>query len=147
MSAILFRAAVVTSALMISSASAVVVWFSLFDEPWLTYPVLPFPVLMPTVHAGQSIPLSVQRCNSGKATRTYISSHSLVSIDQSQPEVILPPINASVKPGCSPVESHANLIPRDTQPGFYRIEGITEINGAVRNFSLPWSSEQFEVAP
>ena len=147
MTSILFRSAAAASTLMIASASAVVVWLSLFDEPWLTYPVLPFPVLIPTVHADESIPLSVQRCNSGKATRTYISSHSLVSIDRSRPEIVLPPIFASVKPGCSPVESHANLIPRDTRPGFYRIEGLTEINGAVRNFSLAWMSEPFEVVP
>ena len=147
MSASVFRVFVAGAALTTSVGSAFVVWLSVFDEPWLTYPVLPFPVVMPTVHAGESIPLSVQRCNSGKATRTYISSHSLVPIDRSQPEVVLTPINASIKPGCSPVESHANLIPRNTRPGFYRIEGLTEINGAVRNFSLPWMSEPFEVAP
>ena len=147
MSSILFRAAISISALMIAFASAIVVWLSLFDGPWLTYPILPLPVLMKSVHAGEAIPLSVLRCNSGEATRTYIISHSLVSIDGSQLEVVLPPLTASAKRGCSTVESRVNIVPAGTPPGTYRIEGITEINGAVRNFSLPWMSEPFEVVP
>ena len=143
----LVRIAVAASALMIATASAVVVWLSMFDHAWLTYPILPLPVLMKSVRAGEVIPLSVRRCNSGEATRTYIISHSLVAVDGSRPEAVLLPLTASAKTGCSTAESRVNIVPPGTLPGIYRIEGVTEINGAVRNFSLPWSSEPFEVVP
>ena len=147
MNAILFRAAVAMCAVMIAFTSAVVIWLSVFDKSWLTYPIMPLPVLMKSVHAGEVIPLSVRRCNSGEATRTYIISHSLVAIDGAQPEVVLPPVPVSAKPGCSTAESRINIIPPGTPPGVYRIDGITEINGWVRNFSLSWASEPFKVVP
>lgn len=147
MNLVLFRTLAALCALMIAGASGVVVWLSIFDKSWLTYPNMPLPVLRTTVHAGEVVPLSVRRCNSGDTTRTYIISHSLVAIDGSQPEVVLPPITASAKRGCSTVESRINIVPLSTPPGVYRIDGTTEINGWVRNFSLLWYSEPFKVVP
>ena len=143
----LFRVSAAGASVVMATASAFVVWLSVFDGPWLTYPVQPFPVLMQPVHAGEVVPLRVLRCNNGETTRTYIFSHSLVSVDKARPDVILPPITSSIAPGCATVESRVNIVPPGTAPGRYRIEGNTEINGNVRSFSVLWNSEVFEVVP
>ena len=147
MNAAVFRAFAAAAAIATTLGSAVVVWAIVFEDPWLEYPVIPFPVLLPAVHAGEVIPLSVRRCNTGTTTRAYVFAHSLVSVDGAQTEVVLPPVTASVSPGCSTAQSRVNIVPRGTKPGIYRINGVTEINGIVRSFPLQWESEPFEVLP
>ena len=117
-------------------------YYTFFEPPFLTYGNLPFPVLTPRVKDGNAVLLDVRRCNSDTKTRIYALAHSLVGETMT---ILLPAVPTSIRPGCSQSFSAINVIPLNTPPGTYHIEGYAEVQGTLRTSSIAWRSEPFEV--
>ena len=139
-----------------------VLWFGVFARPYLSYPNLPFPTVLPNsgtgsapwalnpharVRPGEAIFLGVNRCNSDSELRVYTIGQLLIPDDGVGPPYAMSPGGGiPIKPGCWPVISAANVIPRGLPPKRYHIEGASELNGVVK-FVVRWSSESFDVVP
>jgi hypothetical protein len=147
MNMLMFKVFVATTAVLVTASSAMMVWFCVGEEPWLAYTNSPFPqTLKQPVKPGDAVSLSIGRCNTDSRTHTYLFAHALISLDSARPDVVLESGVATVKPGCHLDEARANVLPVTTRPGKYKIGGVTEVNGTLRSFAVPWSSESFEVA-
>ena len=117
-----------------------------FERPWLVYKNVPFPPVAHKIHAGDVIPLHVERCNSSAVRRVYRFSHALVSNDRPRElPLTLPESMGFVAPGCQEFDSDANTIPLGTTPGTYHIIGLSEINMTVGTVLVEWYSQTFEV--
>ena len=119
------------------------IYLMYFEQPFLSYGNLPFPVLTPKVKPGEAVSILVIRCNSDNRTRSYLLSHTLVG---GQLKIILPANSVSLDPGCRKEVSAVNVIPIGTSPGVYRVEGFAEVQGTIRASSIHWESESFEVS-
>lgn len=117
-------------------------YYGFLEPPFLTYGNVPFPVLTPRVKDGGTVLLDVRRCNSDTKTRIYGIAHSLVGETMT---ILLPALPTSIRPGCSESFSAINVIPVDTPPGTYHIEGYAEVQGTLRTSVIPWRSEPFQV--
>ena len=117
-------------------------YYAFLEPPFLTYGNLPFPVLTPQVRDGNTVILDVQRCNADSKTRVYAIAHTLVGETMT---ILLPTVPTSIRPGCSQSFSAINVIPPNTPPGTYHIEGYAELQGTLRAFSIAWRSASFEV--
>ncbi len=138
-------------------------WFWFGEQPYLSYPRLPFPVLdfadvdeqgepvvrrgvVRKVKRGQIAHLLVDRCNSDDVERSYLTGRMLVPLDvPSRLPYVLETRAAPARPGCEQVVSKLNSIPKDAVPGLYYISGTAEVNGSIRTFVVTWHSEPFEV--
>ena len=129
------------------SSSATIIYLRFFEPPFLSYEGLPFKVAGPA-RPGESVKMTVTRCNSGERTRTYELAHWLRRLDANDPIVVLPPGKVSpIPPGCQTVVSAANVVPAGTVPGAYRVGGAGITKGAMRTVEVEWYSEPFEVIP
>lgn len=117
------------------------------EVPYLSYTKLPFPVLTKTVKAGERVLLTVLRCSADNKTRVYNISHLLMPEDRKLRPVVLDATAASIEPGCTEAISSVNQVPVGTAPGRYHVEGLAEVNGTIRTFSVGWRSEPFTVVP
>jgi hypothetical protein len=126
---------------------AVVVGFGfLIEKPYLQYTNLPFPVMnTEPIKPGATVYLQVARCNADSIRRTYIVSRTLIPLDSSLQEYVLPAGAASIAPGCHVDISAVNVRPDKVLPGRYYIEGAAEVNGFIRTFVVRWTSQPFEV--
>lgn len=120
-----------------------VTYFMFWEKPFLTYPQLPF-VSPRIVSPGDAVNLEVLRCNSDDKVRTYIMSHTLIGLETQQ-RYVLPAQVVSTEPGCKRVVSGISVVPLGVSPGFYMIEGYSEVAGTIRTFSVHWYSEAFRV--
>src|SRR6266403_5467736 len=50
------------------------IWSKYFEEPYLTFQNLPFPVLA-KAYPGRVVPLAIERCNLSHWKRTYVTTH------------------------------------------------------------------------
>jgi hypothetical protein len=119
-----------------------IIWF---EQPFLSYTTMPIKVLKPSVTAGEVIELQVDRCNSTDKTQTYTAARTLRRLDKPQIAILLETAALTVAPGCTKAITVAHRVPALTQPGQYRIQGVSLVDGTVRTFSVPWLSEGFEV--
>ena len=117
----------------------------LFDTPDLTYYPLPFPMVREVVYPGEVATAIARRCNSRKTVLTYKSSRQLKRENSTQPAVVLDGVQISAEPGCTTVSTRANVIPEDTQPGFYRFSGVALIPGLIDVHEVGWNTDVFEV--
>ena len=134
--------------LLILGVFTTAMYLMFFEEPWLSYKNRPFPILHPTVRAGEVIPMRVIRCNSTARRRTYGFSHSLVRDDQ--PTVLpiqMPPAEVFIDSGCHDADSLANVIPVNTPPGRYHVIGLATIQMISGPYSVEFDSQSFEVVP
>lgn len=118
-------------------------YFIWFEPPVLSYNNLPFPALN-NPKAGEAALFQVIRCNSDSKQRLYTISRRLIGIDNST-VYILPASVVSIEPGCTTEVSAANVIPASVKSGRYTLEGYGEIAGTLRNSSVRWYSQTFEV--
>ena len=125
--------------------AGLVVFFAIFEGPYLSYPSLPLKVLGPA-KPGESVRLLVTRCNSSADPLEYEVSHWLKDIDTTEPEIVLPTSRLLPLPsGCQTVISALNIVPLGTHPGRYIVGGIGAVRGVLRTFRVPWYSEPFDV--
>jgi hypothetical protein len=136
------------ASLMAVLTAGVVAWALFVEQPWLSYENLPFPPVAAKVHAGDVIPLMVKRCSSAEQTRSYAITHSVQTLSGSGKPVVMPSGFVTIEPGCEPpTVSEFNRIPMSVTPGMYRIHGVAVVDGTLRTFAVPWSSQPFEVIP
>lgn len=132
-----------------------IVYYFFLEEPFFSYINLPFAVLsvsadpnqITRIKAGDAVPMLVRRCNSSRVTHVYTLSHSLVRMDRSTAEVILPASITSISPGCSEILRRDTIVPPDTAPGLYQITGVAEVQATIRSVTVTWQSQPFEVTP
>lgn len=130
------------NALCLIAVMAIGGYYAFLEPPFLSYGNLPFPVLTPRVKDGNVVLLDVSRCNSDTKIRIYVVAHSLVGETMT---ILLPALPTSIRPGCSQSFSAINVVPLNTPPGTYHIEGYAEVQGTLRTSSIAWRSESFEV--
>ena len=117
------------------------------ERPYLSYPSHPMRVIGTTFHAGDMVPVEVQRCNNSFEQKTFMSSRALVNVLTQLPvEAAVSLIEA--KPGCTEkFINAASRIPLGTPPGIYHYTGRSDINGLLRTFDVTWVTQEFEVKP
>jgi len=120
-------------------------WALYIERPDLTYENLPFPAELRQVRAGQVMPLTVRRCNHSTGIKAYVITHALVNVETGA-KIIMPDALTTMQPGCETVTSTINLVPTATPPGRYYVSGAGIIEGRIRTWVVPWTSEAFEVA-
>lgn len=115
------------------------------EQPWLSYPMQPFPLPRKEYHPGEQVTFPVARINADTREHVYSTSHRLVC--DGRPEVMLPgtpPVSIDV--GLSTSTSAINAIPADTPIGsqcYFR--GVAEINGQMLSWTVGWRTERFRV--
>ena len=124
----------------------VYVYSKFFEEPWLSYKVMPFEVKAPNF-AGNPIVYTIIRCNDSGRTKTYTTTRSIQKMGGNQPPFILPSTDLSVEPGCEPASPIINVIPDNATPGFYRFMGVAKVQGIFDTHEVIWSTKVFEVLP
>ena len=115
------------------------------EEPYLSYKPLPFPMVNPRVYPGAVAAAIASRCNSRDRVMSYRSSRQIKRENSTQPAVILDSVEISAEPGCTTVSTRANVVPEDTQPGFYRFSGVAVIKGLMVDHEIGWNTDVFEV--
>lgn len=131
--------------LFLFGLSTYLFYFFLTEKPYLSYAVLPIPVLKENVRAGDIMPLEITRCNSSDRRHIYSSAHYLDDLGYDQEIMALDMFYVSIDPGCLKTISSLHRIPESTQPGRYQIIGTAKIPGILRNFEVDWISEPFNV--
>lgn len=114
------------------------------QEPYLSYPNTPFPVQTPYVRPGDTVVLTVQRCNNSKRDGIYQIARTMENIATGRQQVLSDSI-VQVSPGCAEIASRANIVPVGTLPGRYRLLGLSQIQASFRIHYVGWSSQPFEV--
>lgn len=123
----------------------ILIYAMFIEEPFIRYQNLPFPVETP-VEQGRTVPIVIERCNDSATEQAYMSTRKLRNVD-SDKEILLPNNSVSISPGCSRSTSRSVVIPQETRPGRYVIEGEVTFHGIIRRYSIPWYTETFEVIP
>ena len=132
---------------MLVSVSVGAGLYFFFEPPFLSYRELPFPTKFPAVRRGEVMPILVTRCSTADSTRTYGIAHKFVPVGWDGVEVTMKAEFASIEPGCGPTWSEINQTSKTMQPGTYRIVGVSDAKGTVRNYAVEWWSVPFEVLP
>ena len=115
------------------------------EEPYLSYHPLPFPMIDHTVYPGGVAAAIAKRCNKKDIRMSYASTRQLKRENSTQPAVILEAVEITADPGCTTVSTRANVVPEDTQPGFYRFSGVANIRGLMVEHKVGWNTDVFEV--
>lgn len=134
-----------TLAVFILFVVCVYVYSRYLEEPYLSYKPLPFPIVSSPIYPGSVAAAIASRCNSQNRVMSYHSSRQFKRENSTQPAVILESIEISAEPGCATVSTRANVVPEDTQPGFYRFSGIAIIKGLMVDHEVGWNTDVFEV--
>ena len=129
---------------LVAAAISTMFYFTLLEQPYLTYENLPFPTTVESVKQGEIIPVRVIRCNSDSTTHSFALSNSLYNIDTGQ-YTLLPGFSIMIAPGCTDAISRINRMPTDLLPGRYKLFGTAEIRGKIRTFIVDWNSAPFNV--
>ena len=146
--AMTLRALAALAAVLAALCITIVVWAMLFEKPFLSYENVPFPTQIAQVKAGDAIPVTVRRCSTADGPRFYDISHELRSVANPEHNVVtLKGERAKITPGCATGTSRINVIPPGTPPGMYYVTGLGIVEGTLRTFAVPWSSQPFEVVP
>lgn len=114
------------------------------EKPFLTYENLPFPPQLMVVKPGEPVPLKVVRCNSSRRTQDYLTTHTMVGIENKL-MIVLPDVRVTLSPGCQEGISLLNRVPDNVPAGTYQLFGTAEVRGTVRTHYVNWSSEPFYV--
>ena len=135
----------VTVAILAMFIFGVYVYAKFFEEPDLTYKPLPFPMVFNTIYPGSVAAAVATRCNTRKTVLSYQTSRYFKRENSTQPAVILESVWISAEPGCQAVSTRANVVPIDTQPGFYRFSGVARVPGLIDYHEVGWNTDVFEV--
>jgi hypothetical protein len=119
-------------------------WLYVFEQPYLEYRNIPFPITDNPVRAGDSVPLTVSRCSRASTPRTYTLTHSLENI-KTHAVVLLPETQSYIQPGCSIGLSSLHTVPKGTPTGRYRVYGLAEVRTSFRTHYVEWYSQEFDV--
>ena len=139
------NALLATLAVLTLSLAGVYIYARFFEQPDLTYKPLPFPMVFNTIYPGSVAAAIATRCNSRKTVLSYQTSRYLRRENSNQPVVILESVWISAEPGCQAVSTRANVVPIDTQPGFYRFGGVARVPGLIDYHDVGWNTDVFEV--
>lgn len=138
---------VLITAGLVLTIGGIAVWAFYIEPPFLSYHNLPFPADLQRVKPGQVMPLTVERCSTSKNIESYTITHELRYESGDRPAIVMPATLVTVPPGCHRAINLVNLVPSVTPPGRYRIYGFAIVQGSLRSFAVPWSSQPFEVVP
>lgn len=141
----LFHALAVSMMLLLGMLAAAALFGRALERPYLSYRNVPFPAHGP-VYPGQAVPLEVERCNDRPGPHSYQVSHQLRNL-RSGATVLLAPAWVELAPGCTLAISRIHVIPPDTPPGRYVLQGSAEIDGLLVRHHVGWESAPFEVLP
>lgn len=114
------------------------------EEPYLSYKNMPFAVPGVIVAGGPAIS-PVMRCSSASTTQAYTTTRNFQKLGANQAPFILPSIDITVEPGCSPATSRMNVVPDNAVPGFYRFSGVATVRGLFVDHQVHWNTDFFEV--
>ena len=121
------------------------VLFPLIAPTPLRFTNQPFPISEQTVHTGDSLTITVARCNDTWFTVTYTAEWQLVRTDGLH---VLLPLDGQMKmPGCSTYVESVNLIPSGTPPGTYHIVGIASVPTPWETYNVPFVTDRFDIVP
>ena len=149
-------AAFLTGIFLMVIAGGVAHSIGMFERPWLTFKALPHVALnadgssprqgtLAQVKAGEVLPTFVYRCSHADAVRSYTVTRFL-ECKHHEPLPIEPNL-AYLPMGCTSVIGRRNVIPAGTLPDVCRFVGSAELQGKVKSFQVPFSTDWFEVVP
>lgn len=136
------------SALIVMSLTAVVLlYLTVVEKPYLSYPVLPIPVVNKAVYPGDILQIKVTRCNASNSRKAYTTTRFLDNTGDDQEVLVFELVGVVSPPGCTTSISRAHRIPESTAAGEYQLTGVATVNGMIRNFFVEWYTEPFRVLP
>jgi hypothetical protein len=143
-----FRILLWTAAVLLVACIAILAYGLAFEKPFLRYENLPFPAKLQQVKRGEVIPILVRRCSTASEDRFYDVTHELRSqSDPGAPTYLMKTERVLIRPGCHESTSMVNRVPPDTPPGTYVATGLGVVDGMLRQLTVPWHSQPFEVLP
>lgn len=114
-----------------------------FEQPPLQYLNVPFPTESP-VHAGDPIPLTVERCNNSSEPLYLESARTLRNVDTGR-AYSLDSGAGVVDPGCSTAYVASSTVPLQAVPGRYVLSAVVRMRGTWKSFDVNYRSAEFEV--
>lgn len=124
----------------------VVLGYLFLEKPAIEYRNVPFPAPRQINHAGDVVPLVINRCNTTNKAINYSTTHTLKRIQGSMVfYTVLPEVQIMAPPGCTFATSAINTLPLDLVPGRYVLFGTAEVRGTLRVHYVDWYSEEFDV--
>lgn len=147
-------AAVFIIGLLIGASLSVVIYYAQYEEPWLSYPNLPFKVTTKTVEPGHDVIFVADRYNTGPR-RSYTVSRSL-HCQQFAIDVLLASASVPVRAGYSEDDVPVPIPQKMTGPdgvtaiplppgGPCYVDGTAEVQGTIRRFLLDWRTDEFYI--
>ena len=119
-------------------------WYAFIEQPYLSYPDLPFRVPNASYAPGDTVVYRVARCNSSSKDQSYPIARTLPPVGNG-PVILLPSVIAKIAPGCTMAASAITVIPLGTPPGRYFVEGLSSVQGLTKVFVVYWSTTHFDV--
>lgn len=126
-------------------SSGFITYLWLFETAYLSYSDLPIRALKNRLYPGEILPLKITLCNSTSKQQLFTTTRFISNIGSDQEVLILDPIGIVLRPGCITKISEANRIPESARPGHYQLMGTVSIPGIIRDFSVDWYTQSFEV--
>jgi hypothetical protein len=123
-------------------------YFMFIEGSYLSYPNSPFASMQPAIHAGETIPLNITRCNSDSVAHIYTVSRTLervVKQGNKDDYWMLADIQFHIEPGCHPAVSDAHIAPADLPPSDWRLVGMANTQGALISHIVRFESLPFKV--
>jgi len=127
---------------------SVIFYFLFFEKPWFRYENVPFPVTQSIIKPGEPIPIHVARCNDDNVSHTYTITRSLERVvlpGESRDYSQLLSLTLGINPGCSQGGFVGHVMPLDARPGKWKLIGIAEIRGTLKDRIVKWESVPFTV--
>lgn len=124
---------------------AVLIYLTLIEKPYLSYPTLPIPVVKKAVYPGDILEIKVTRCNASNSRKAYTSTRFLDNTGDDQEVLVFELVGVIAPPGCVTSISRAHRIPDSTAEGEYQLTGVATVTGIIRNFYVEWYTEPFRV--
>ena len=126
-------------------ATGFIIYLMVFERAYLSYPDLPIQVLKKNVYPGEILPLKITRCNASSKQKLFMTSRFISNVGSDQEVLVLEPLGIVVQPGCVTKIAMFTRIPESTRPGRYQIAGTASIPGIIRDFSVDWYTQPFDV--
>lgn len=114
-----------------------------FTPDPITYPILPFALDKTEYWSGDSLTLSVYRCNQEGRPMLVTAVRYFNNVGNGQ-RVPLPPGTGVAQVGCMWDKAEIiGIFPDEMPPGIYTMMGTTTVRGRFKTVDIPWQTVPF----
>ena len=133
----------VLTAVLISLSSCTI-WLALLPAP-MYYDPVPFRVLTPDLHKGDTLRIVVGRCTTRPLNYTVASE--MINLDTHEVTDLPTTRHSLLSAGCvRTVNEIRNVPPPETPRGRYILRGVSTVQAEIRTYRIAWYTEEFRVS-